>query len=321
MRILVADSDLTHRVNLVKFFTELGHTVEEVLTVTEITKKCRSKCPELILIDANLAGTKGVEVIRQIRQLGGVAAWNPVVLMGKEPTDSELIEAIDAGADDYYVKPVNQIKFKFTIESALRIQNLQEEVFTVAHELVLATHALESGATQDGMTGILDMQSLHKALEKEWHAAKKIQGNLSLLILNIDNFRQYNDIYGSDKGDDVIKRISTALKRAMPKIYTILARTIGDTFALLMPNTNREKALEVALLLHKAVDKLNIPHTGSHITDHITVSVGVGSTEGEDQKNPLELMEATDYALYQAKHAGRNKVFMEPVAAKKETTK
>ena len=68
MRILVADGDLTHRTDLVKFFTELGHTVEEVLSVSEITKKCRSKCPELILIDSNLAGTKGTDVIRQIRQ-------------------------------------------------------------------------------------------------------------------------------------------------------------------------------------------------------------------------------------------------------------
>lgn len=320
MRILVADSDLTHRTELVKFLTELGHTVEEVLSVSEITKKCRSKCPELVLIDSNLSGTKGVEVVRQIRQLGGVAAWNPIVLMGPDPVDAVLLECIEAGADNYYIKPVNQLKFKFMLQTAKRIQNLQEEVFTVAHELVLATHAMESGATQDGMTGILDMQSLHKALEKEWNEAKKVNGNLSLLILNIDNFRQFNDIYGSEKGDEVIKKISTALKRSMPKVYKTLARTIGDTFALLMPNTNRQKAVEVATELHKAIDQLNIPHTGSHITDHITVSIGVGSTEGEDQKNPLELMEATDYALYKAKHTGRNKVYTESVA-KRETTK
>ncbi len=140
-------------------------------------------------------------------------------------------------------------------------------------------------------------------------------------MLNIDNFREYNNVYDSNKGDDVIKQIATALKRSIPTVYKTLARTIGDTFALLMPNTNREKAMEVATKVHQAIDKLNIPHTGSHLSDHITTSIGVGSTESEELKSALELMEATDFALYQAKHTGRNKVYMESIASKETTPK
>lgn len=316
MRILLADNDIEHRTKLAKFFEGLGHVVEEVLNGSEVKKKCRTKCPDLILLDDNLAGEESIEIVKQVRQLGGTAVWNPIVLMGEKTDESDLVAAIEAGADDYFLKPIDQLKFRYRLASAQRIQDLQEDVFSVAHELVLATHALESGATKDVMTGVLDIQTFHKSLEKEWFDAKKTMKPLSMLILNIDNFREYNDTYGSDKGDECIKKIASTLKSSLPKGYNIFARTIGDTFALLMPNTTREKAFEIAKDLHKVVDDLKIAHSSSHISDHITTSVGVGSTENENQKNPLELMEASDYALYKAKHEGRNKVFVENIANK-----
>jgi diguanylate cyclase (GGDEF)-like protein len=323
MRILIADTDSEYRASIVKFLEEQQHKVEEAISLNEVIQKCKSKCPDLILIDDNLSGTNGVDAVKAIRQLGGDATWNPIVIMyNTDSTTSAatitalITDGVDAGADDCLPKPLDLTVLKYRMAAAQRLQSLKEDVFTIAHELVLANHALEVGATQDSMTGMLDIQSLHKAIEKEWVLAQKNKTVLSLLLLNLDNFRSFNEIYGSNVGDDSIKKIATAIKRAIPKNYKILARTIGDTFALLMPNTSKAKALEIAKALHKAVDALKIPNSGSHLSDHVTCSVGVGSTEGEVQKNSLELMEAADFALYQAKHKGRNKVYAEPEKAK-----
>lgn len=311
MRILIADNDIEHRANLIKILEEQAHKVEEAITLGEITNKCKSKCPDLLIIDSDLPGMKGEDVVRAVRQLGGDAAWNPIILIGNSPSLDALTQGIDAGADDFLAKPINTISLQYRIASAQRLLTLKEDVFTIAHELVLANHALEVGVTQDSMTGMLDIQSFHKALENEWYKAKKTNTNLAMLLLNLDNFRGYNDKYGSQLGDECIKKVSTALKKEIPKNYKIFARTIGDNFALLMPNTDKKMALEVANKLHKAVDDLKIPHAASHFSDHVTSSVGISSTEGSEQKNPLELMESCDFALYQAKHKGRNKIYSE----------
>jgi len=312
MRILIADNDSEYRAQLVEFCKQLGHTLQEALNLRDVLEICRRKCPDLCFIDLSISGVSGIEVVKQIRQLGGNAVWNPIVLMANKPSPENLRDGIAAGADDFCEKPIDKLRLEYKIKSAQRQENLKEEVFSVAHDLVLANRALENVLTQDTMTGIADISKFHKDLEAEWFKAKKDNTTLAMIILDMDDFREYNNMYGSDKGDEQIKQVAAVLQKVLPKECKTFARTAGASFGLLLPQIEAEKAQEIGEKLRTTVEELKIENKGSRCGVVLTISVGVTTTVKDNFKNPLDLMEAADFALYQAKHKGRNRVAYEP---------
>lgn len=312
MRVLVADKEVGHRANLVTYLESLNHTVQEALTERDVLEICRSKCPELVFIDRELSGVSGIEVVRQLRQLGGHAIWVPIVMMAKTEQEAEMISAIEAGIDDYLVKPLSNAHALIKVKSAERLQNLKDEVFSVAHNLVVANRALENIATQDVLTGIGNSNSFDDALESNWFEGKRKNTPLTLIMANLDYFQAYNQAYGAAKGDEVIKRVAEALKASLPKGDSTVARLAGETFAILLPGVGGEEAMKGAEQLRLAVDNLNIPHINSGCSDHVTASFGISVAEAGHYTSPWDLKEAADYALYQAKHHGRNRSFLVP---------
>lgn len=313
MRILVADQDSEHRQQVVAFLQKWGHTVQEALTGREVVELCRKKCPDLIFVDFNLSGESGIEIVRQIRQTGGHAIWAPIIVMGKAINDVEMLQCVEAGADDVLIKPVSEIRLMIKTRSAERHVNLKEEVFKVAHELVVANRALQNVVTQDVLTGIGNSNSFDEILEKSWFKAKKDNKPISIILLNLDFFQNYNQSYGAEEGDRAIKSVAETLKSALSSVDSYLARTTGETFAVLLPNRVGTDALKVSENLRAAIDKLNIPHKTSGCSDHVTASFGVASVEGNFTQ-PWDLKDAADFGLYQAKHSGRNRSYLVPVA-------
>lgn len=312
MRVMIADQDSGHRHRIVMAMQKWGHTVEEALTGREIIEHCRKKCPDLIFVDFLLAGDTGIEITRQIRQTGGHAVWVPIILMGKSASDQEIVQSVEAGADDILLKPISDARIMIKVNSAQRHLNLKEEVFKVAHELVVVNRALQNVITQDVLTGIGNSNSFEEALEQEWFTAKKLNIPLSLILFNLDFFQAYNQKYGAEAGDETIKKVAKALKMALPSHDGILARTTGETFAVLLPNFDREQAFEAGEKMHKVIDALNVPHQSSGCSDHITASFGVATVEPDYFTKPWDLKDAADFALYQAKHHGRNRGFLVP---------
>lgn len=313
MHILIADQDPQHRRKILTTVEAWGHTVEEALVGREAVEVCRKKCPDLIFIDSLLSGESGIELVRQIRQTGGHAVWVPIILMSEQISDAEMVKAVEAGIDNVMQKPLSEPQLMLSVYSALRHLNLKEEVFKVAHELVVVNRALQNVVTQDVLTGISNSNSFDDVLEQEWFTAKKLGAPLSLILLNLDFFQAYNQTYGAQAGDEVIKRVAATLKMALPPGKSaLLARMTGETFAVLLANAHGPVATEVAEKLQHAVDSLNIPHQNSGCSDHITASFGVATVEGEFTK-PWDLKDTADFALYQAKHRGRNRVVFMPV--------
>jgi diguanylate cyclase (GGDEF)-like protein len=313
MRILVADSHVEHRQLLILRIQELGHEVEEALGEKEVLEICRRKCPDLLLIDMNLAGTSGINIVKSVRQLGGTAVWVPIVLVGNHLSDEEILQGVDAGADDFLNKPISLTLLKARIGSALRQQNLKEEVFSVAHNLVVANRALENVVSRDALTGVANASSFEEALEREWFSAKEKKTVLALMLLNLDYFRLYNESYGSEKGDEVLKQaakaLATLLNGAAIKSHN-LARITGPTFAVLIANTKRQEVEQLAKQCNEAIEILNIPHEKSGCSTHVTVSIGIAVYENDNFKQPWDFKEEADYALYQAKHYGRNRYYL-----------
>ena len=312
MRILVADSDSIHRNNIVNFLQQLGYKTEEALSAQEVLACCRNKCPDLCLLDVKLSGADGIDIVKQIRQFGGLAVWNPIILMGELPTEQQLKEGIVAGADDFFVKPINLVMLEYKIQAVKRQEKLKEQVFSVAHDLILANRALENVVNKDSLTGTADLNTFHHYLEAEWFTSKEHNTGLSLIIIGLDCFKRYNAIYGSDIGDDRIKEVAVALNDVLVDVPRhTLARTVGESFSVLLPGMAAKQAIALANKMIVTICALKIPHADSKCSQYLTASAGVSSIEQEHYKNALELMEVADYALYQAKHKGRNQVYFE----------
>jgi diguanylate cyclase (GGDEF)-like protein len=310
MRILVADQDSAVRQQLVEAIQKWGHVSEEALIDRDVVAQCRKKCPDLILIGFDLPAEGAITLVRQIRQTGGHALWVPIIVLGLAFSEAEMIQLVEAGADDVLLKPINEAKFMLKVHSANRLLNLKEEVFKVAHELVVVNRTLQNVITQDTLTGIGNAESLDEAMEREWFAAKRSNLPISFITLNIDFFQKYNQEYGAQVGDQVIKQIAECLKNALVGVEATLGRMIGDTFGVLLPKRDREEAYKIGERLKAAVDMLNIPHKTSGCSDHLTLSFGVATVDPDHFTKPWDLKDAADFGLYQAKHRGRNRGFL-----------
>lgn len=311
MHILVADDSIQYRRHLVNKLTELGHSVVEALDEQNVLKICKTKCPDLLFIDSKLSGVSGIELVYKIRQLGGSAVWNTIILLAEIASELDFQQGIDCGADDFLLKPINNFQLLYKIATAKRHQELKNDIFEMAHDLAIATRTLENVNKQDVMTGLCDVNTFYRKLETEWFTAKKENHDIALILLNLDYFRAYNEIYGADLGDQKIKQVAKELRNALPKEYiNNIARTAGETFAILLPQKNLEFALQLANNLIKLIFNLGIPHKGSACSDVLTISAGV-ALNNPKINNSLELLEAADFALYNAKHTGRNKAYVE----------
>ncbi|CAB5516564.1 hypothetical protein LMG26857_05641 [Achromobacter anxifer] len=162
-------------------------------------------------------------------------------------------------------------------------------------------------AHTDGLTGLANRRAFDQALEREWQNARRERTPLSLLFLDADHFKRYNDRYGHQEGDQLLKTLAQALRKKARRPRDLAARYGGEEFVVLLPNTNRRRAAEIAEGIRQAVAALKVPHADAG-TGIVTVSVGVASAIPQAEEAAASLVEAADAAVYQAKESGRNRV-------------
>ncbi len=171
-----------------------------------------------------------------------------------------------------------------------------------------AQDELQRLATRDGLTGVANRRSFDDTLKMEWRRASRESRTLSLLMVDVDFFKPYNDTYGHQGGDECLRQVAEAMTGVVKRASDAVARYGGEEFSILMPATEPEGALIVAERIRAAVEALRLPHSGSKVADHVTVSVGVASMHVGNEGLPAGLVAAADAALYRAKHEGRNRV-------------
>lgn len=168
--------------------------------------------------------------------------------------------------------------------------------------------ALQRLATKDGLTGIANRRGFDEALIAEWRRALRDQTTLSLLMLDVDHFKRFNDTYGHQKGDDCLKIVAAAIQEKAFRPADLVARYGGEEFVVLMPNTPLSGARMVATRIQEHVHGQGIPHQTSEIDARVSVSIGVACVMPNADREADVLLAAADKALYEAKHAGRNRV-------------
>lgn len=190
------------------------------------------------------------------------------------------------------------IGFMFDISERKRIE----------HELLKMQQKLEALSFEDGLTKTSNRRHFDDRLQAEWRNAQALQHPISLILLDIDHFKEYNDFYGHIQGDECLTLVASALKGIGLRPSDILARYGGEEFVLLLPDMNEEAAISLAEQCRATIERLQISHQRSGCSAFVTASVGVGTVLPPHEANALQFCDAVDKLLYTAKQAGRNKV-------------
>jgi diguanylate cyclase (GGDEF)-like protein/PAS domain S-box-containing protein len=187
-------------------------------------------------------------------------------------------------------------------------EELERRVKERTHALKKANKELHRLSVTDELTGVYNRRYFNENLEKEWRRAIRSKESISLIMMDIDFFKLYNDHYGHLKGDECLCCVARALKGAVKRPGDMMARFGGEEFVALLPRTELLGTMNVAKAMMQSVEKLSIPHAKSGITDHVTLSYGISTIQPRKEMKSTVLLREADSALYKAKEGGRNQI-------------
>ncbi len=269
---------------------------------------------EVVLLDVNMDGIDGIETCRRIKadqRLRDV----PVLMLTACMEDHALESAFAAGACDYIAKPVNVTELLARLRSALNLKHELEQRRARERELVRVTEQLRKLNEElqrlsivDELTGIANRRFFNLVLAQEWARATRSVLPLSLVMIDIDFFKNYNDHYGHPRGDECLRRVAQCLHHVARRPGDCVARYGGEEFAAILANTGAAGAAVLAEALRKSVEDMGLEHNASPLGGRLTVSLGVATVVPTRTMSADALVAAADRAVYEAKASGRNRV-------------
>lgn len=246
--------------------------------------------PDLILLDIVMPEMNGYEVCRQLKSK--ITSRNiPVIFITSLGEEEEETKGLELGAVDYVTKPFSLPILKARIKTHLELKRHRD--------------FLENLSSIDGLTGIANRRRFDETLKQEWAKALETGQSLSLIMLDIDHFKLYNDNYGHFEGDNCLKKIATAMSNALWRPHDFVARYGGEEFAVILPLTELDGAWTVAQAIEEMIVKENIEHAHSSVSSRVTSSMGIASIIPDHISNTAEFILAADSCLYRAKDKGR----------------
>jgi len=306
MKILVVDDSPTIRAALKALLERMGHTVVEANDGKQALQMYRQDRPGLVLIDVVMPIMDGYESARHMRETKA-DEWVPIIFLSSKEADQDLDRAIEAGGDDYLVKPVSFVVLNAKIRALQRLESMRTKQLEMSRDLASANRELEKLSRQDGLTGIANRRYFDSYLVTEVRRGARERQPLSLVLSDVDHFKAFNDCYGHQAGDDCLRRVAAALSSAGRRPADLAARYGGEEFAMVLPGTALEGAVDVAQAVSRVIESLGIPHARSAVNAKVTLSQGIVSLTPEKETSSEDLIQRADQALYLAKQQGRNR--------------
>jgi len=298
MRILAAEDNPVFQTMLRSMLTKWGYDAVIARDGNEAWKILESEnAPRLALLDWMMPGMDGVEICRRIRAAGR-EPYIYILLLTARADSQDLVEGMEAGADDYLTKPFNAHELRVRLRAGCRILDLQEQ-------LLLAREALREQATHDALTGLLNRASILETLQNELARAGRQGHPVALLMADLDHFKQINDTWGHLAGDAVLRDVARSMKSAIRR-YDAIGRYGGEEFLIVLPGCDGPAARAQAERLREAVAAEPLVATGESL--RVTCSIGVACRASPRPSDTDALVREADRALYQAKDQGRNRV-------------
>jgi len=291
-KVLIADDDAINRQVLAELLKP-EYTVLLAKNGEQALERAARHAPDLILLDVMMPDLDGYEVLRRLRADPQLTHLAVIFISGLDRPEDEA-NGLKLGASDYIAKPFNA-----TVVTARVALHLQ---------LVRQRRMLERLAHVDGLTELANRRRFDELYAQEWQRAQRNGWPLSLALLDLDAFKQYNDHYGHPAGDRALRAVARTAAAGMRRPADLAARYGGEELVLLLPDTDAAQARHVVEGIAAAIVGLEIPHAASPVSALLTVSAGGVTLGGHGPESAAELFEAADEHLYRAKQDGRNRV-------------
>ncbi|MEW6113885.1 MAG: diguanylate cyclase, partial [Thermodesulfobacteriota bacterium] len=251
----------------------------------------------MAILDWMMPGKDGVTLCRNVRGLER-QQYTYIILLTAKTRKEDVIEGLEAGADDYIAKPFDAHELQVRVRTGVRILRLQED-------LMSALAASEYQATHDALTGLWNRRSIMRALETELARAEREDAEVGVIMADLDHFKRINDTFGHIAGDAVLVEVAARFTRnARP--YDVIGRYGGEEFLIVCPGCDLDSCGGLAERLRQALSES--PVTTQEATINVTMSFGVSARPGKDTRNAELIIKEADQALYRAKELGRNRV-------------
>lgn len=290
--ILVVD-DSPFIINKLKKMLQDDYIVVSVLSGQEALHFLELKNADLILLDLVLPDLSGYDVCKQLKNNDKTKNIPVIFISVKDAIDDQL-NGFELGAIDYIVKPVIEPILKAKIKNYLELKKRNDK--------------LERTSFFDELTNIANRRYFNKVLNQEWKQALRNHVSLSLLFIDIDFFKAYNDFYGHIEGDHCLQQIAHALKKSIHRANDLAARYGGEEFTVILPDTNIPGAVKIAQHINNNIANLKTPHVMSKINAYVTVSIGIISVIPTNTLNCIDFVNKADMAMYESKKNGRNRI-------------
>ena len=248
--------------------------------------------PDLILLDVIMPELDGYQTFKKIREKTD-CAHIPIIFISALNGNEDEAKGLEMGAADFIHKPFHTGIVKARIKTHI--------------DLKLKTDMLEHASLTDFLTGLPNRRAFDKHLDREWQYFRRRRLPLSLIMIDVDYFKAYNDTYGHTRGDEALKQVAAALQSCINRAHDVVARYGGEEFIAVFPETDVHAAKYLASLFQQRIHAANLVHSESLVSDRVTISCGVVEVHDRDQYvNYHDLIKEADEALYEAKARGRN---------------
>ena len=291
-RLLVVDDQPINIQTLYQTFSE-DHQVLMATSGIAAMQVCENKLPDLILLDVMMPDMDGYELCRRLKADARLRDIPVIFVTAKNDEAAETL-ALDSGAVDFISKPINTRIVRARVKTHLALKSKRD--------------LLRSLAYIDGLTTVYNRRFFDERLAMEWNRSARNGVPMSVILIDVDHFKRYNDCYGHLDGDACLRTVARTLKEHVRRPADLVARYGGEEFACILPETDMHGAMQLAVQLQNAVADRRIPHADSPVAAWVTASFGVASAHGpQTTADPAGLLALADTMLYQSKSEGRNR--------------
>lgn len=299
--ILLIEDEVVMRTQMRMFLQKEKYQVIEAGNGQEGIDACKRLKPDMVLLDAVMPVMDGFACCAQIQSLPK-SEFIPILMITGLGDSLSVDRAFDAGAIDYVTKPIHWPVLRQRVRRLIQQSQLLQE-------LEVANQQLKLQASTDSLTQLANRRQFDHQLEQEWRRMAREQAPLSLILCDVDFFKGYNDTLGHTAGDKCLRQVAKVIQNSANRPGDLAARYGGEEFAVILSKTDQEGAIRVAEKAQARLRAMQLPHPGSAVSSHVTVSLGIATAFPHQLPDflPEALITAADKALYEAKAAGRNR--------------
>ena len=309
MKILLVEDMRTVAAVMAARLTSFGHEVSVAENGQIAFDQFCALSPDLVLMDIEMPVMNGFQATSLIRAFETTQkwAWTPIIFLTASDTQDNLITAIEAGGDDFLTKGLPEEILHAKMKAMVRIAEMRRQ-------LTIANQKLEQQASRDGLTGLFNRRWMDLHVDRAWNQSVSKGSSFALLMMDVDNFKKYNDRYGHQTGDDCLRGVASAVDAVVNEMNTsgltkdaFSARYGGEEFAVIIPGATVATYERCASSCVESVRKLSIPHEQNGEWGIVTVSIG-GCRQDVSSGEVFKMFRNADAALYLAKNRGRNRL-------------